>query len=139
MSSLSSSSTTDHVLFPGISEFGRVLAEMISDAPGARGAVLSDCKGEPIDVAYFRSRSNLLDTQLVGAQLSVTIFKLAQTAARWDCDFGVLILEAEQGSLITTILSKHYQLSLSLGIDANIARSTIAFERAGIELVELLR
>jgi hypothetical protein len=88
-------------LFTGYSEFGEVLAAYVAREPAARGAILTDAEGDPVDFAHRPAEVSALDLQIVGAQVEQTTLR----AQAW-CSFRGLgrceiLIEASHGLVLS--------------------------------------
>lgn len=124
------------------SEFGTELAALCTALPGARGAVLSDRDGHPIDYAVVPGEIDELDLQIAGAQLGGP---LSATSRPWrrrihDADPDVVI-EASAGALVGAVIETELGivLVLVLGPRAHLGRALVRFDGARGRLALLLR
>jgi predicted regulator of Ras-like GTPase activity (Roadblock/LC7/MglB family) len=122
----------------GISEFGELLAELTEATPGARGAVLSDGRGDAIDFAHRPERIGELDLQIAGAQVGQAMARLQHDAVRFRLGAVDLVLQGSRGTLLTSQVGREYLLTLMLEQDANIGVAARRFARTRGELLRLL-
>ncbi len=122
-------------------EFGAELAALCMAVPGARGAVLSDHDGHPIDHALVPGEISELDLHLAGAQVGGP---LAATSRSWRrrleaADPGAVI-EAPAGALLAAVIGTPpgTVLVLVLGQRAHLGRALVRFDDARRRLAELL-
>lgn len=90
-------------LFTGFSEFGVALAHFVRAEPSARGAILTDDDGDPVDYAHRHGAVSPLDLQIVGAQVEQAT---ARTSA-WCLHHGLgaceILIEASHGLLLSAM------------------------------------
>lgn len=120
-------------------EFGAVLAPMVSGVHGAIAAVLSDDDGDPIDYAHVPGRISPLDVALVGAQFGLPLLRLHHTAESRRLREPALVLEARRNALLAGIVAGEYVLAFMLARPANLAQAMSAFASGRAQLDELLR
>ncbi|MBZ5714326.1 hypothetical protein [Nannocystis pusilla] len=99
-------------IFPGYSEFGRVLADYITREAAARGAVLSDNEGDTVDLAFDEARTSALEVQILGAQLDRAAERLSswfQDRGRGQCE---ILIEASHGRLCCAFVGGAYVLAV---------------------------
>jgi predicted regulator of Ras-like GTPase activity (Roadblock/LC7/MglB family) len=123
----------------GISEFGELLAGLIESIPGARGAALSDARGEPIDFAHRPADISELDIQIAPAQVGQALARLQRNATARGLGQADLVIEGERATLLASQLLSEYVVTLVLAPDCNLARATDRFARARQTLDEMLR
>jgi hypothetical protein len=118
-------------------EFGRVL-ELLTEVPGAAGAVLSDDRGYAID--YVRRADNLsdLDVQLLGAQIGQPLERLATGLAPRGLRAPVVVLESPAHALFVAHLEGAYAMALLLAQPANFALAMQRFEEGFRDMARLL-
>jgi hypothetical protein len=119
-------------------EFGEALARLIEQVPGARGAVLGDARGDPIDFAWWSPDVAEIDVELAGAQVGVLMFDFDATARIHGLGRGIVLLEGTRGALASAVVAEHYLLTLLLGWPANLARALQQLQHTRAELVPLL-
>lgn len=137
-SGTTSPSLPDHRVYPGVSEFGRHIADHVQALPRAKGGVLTDALGDPIDFAYRPSRIASIDIQLFGAQLTQLLHALGQSSARLGMPMQMLMVEAWGGTLLTTQLQDEFLLALLLAPKANLEQAMQHFEALTQALLPLL-
>lgn len=120
-------------------EFGVVLADLVTQVPGALAAVLSDRMGDPIDFAHDPGRISALDVQLVGAQLCLPLLRLHHTAEARRLRRPAVVVEARKNALVAAIVAEEYVLAFVLTRPANLALAMIAFASSRETLDGLLR
>lgn len=129
---------TDHAIHPGVSEFGRHIANCIMALPLAKGGVLTDDLGDPIDFAYRPQRISSIDIQLCGAQLTQVLHQLNQASRALDMSMRALMVEAWGGTLITTQLQDEFLLVLLMAPKADLDQAMQHFEALAKALLPLL-
>ena len=122
----------------GVSEFGEVLGELISAAPGAIGAVFSDGFDDSIDAAYRPEVISMLDLCIAGAQVGQAMSRLARDAMIFGLGSPAVGIECEQAIMLTTILLEEYHLTVLLARRANLARALRCLDAASEQIRELL-
>lgn len=130
--------TDDRAVFPGVSEFGRHMADCVMALPAARGAVLCDALGDPIDFAYRNQQISELDIQLCGAQLTQVLHQLSQRCKALAMPMQLIMLEAQAGTLMTTELADEFLLVLLLRHKADLSMAMRSFESLSQALLPLL-
>lgn len=126
-------------------EFGDVLAELVTAVPGALGAVLSDRDGHAVDFALDPARLDALDLQIIGAQLGQALARTHDTAVRHligTASVGEAVLvEGNGGALLGTIVDPDDRtvIVLVLAPHAAIGRALVHFDRARAAIATLLR
>src|SRR5690606_2881700 len=117
-------------IFPGYSEFGRVLADYLVQEPVARGAVLSDDSGDAIDLAFDPRRVSALEVEILGAQLDRAAGRLTtfvQGRGQGACE---ILIEASHGRLCFAFIGDAYVLAvLSDAAQSDHPAHAIAAER----------
>lgn len=93
----------DEPLFTGISEFGVALAEFVQADLGARGAILSDEEGDPIDFAHRHGAVTPLDLQIAGAQVEQAATRMSAWCARQGLGRCEILIEASHGLLLSAM------------------------------------
>lgn len=129
---------TDHAVYPGVSEFGRYIAKCVQALPLAKGGVLTDALGDPIDFAYRPRRIASIDIQLCGAQLTQVLHQLSQSSQTLGMPMQFLMIEAWGGTLITTQLEQEFLLLLLMAPKANLDQAMQRFQSLSKALLPLL-
>lgn len=119
-------------------EFGRVLATLVNETPGAVAAVLTDEEGDAIDYAHDRTELSELDVQLLGAQVQQAVLALDRSAKRHRLREPMCLLETEAQKLVAGAVGEQYVMALLLEERANVARGLSAFRRARRLLTRML-
>lgn len=114
------------------------MATGILSLPEARGAVLCDALGDPIDFSYRPDQISELDIQLCGAQLTQVLSQLSASCAAAAMPMELIILEAQKGSLLTCQLADEFLLVLLMGPRADLGVATRAFKAMAKALLPLL-
>jgi hypothetical protein len=125
-------------LDPGFSELGAVLAQLVASTPGAAGAVLTDDRDEPIDMARRPRAIDELGIQLAGAQVGRAISRLDAVARAFGLGACTVLVECSRGSLCSTRLSTHVLLTLQLRPDAALGPALRGFAAAAERLRPML-
>lgn len=128
----------DSAIYPGVSEFGRHIAACLQALPLAKGGVLTDDLGDPIDFAYRPRAIASIDIQLCGAQLTQVLHKLSASTRLLGMPMQLLMIEAWGGTLITTQLLDEYLLVLLMAPKADLSQAMHAFETLAQALLPLL-
>lgn len=128
----------DTAVCPGVSEFGRHIAQCIMALPMAKGGVLTDDLGDPIDFAYRPRRIASIDIQLCGAQLTQVLHLLGQSGHKLGMPMQLLMVEAYGGTLLTTQLHNEFLLVLLLAPKANLEQAQARFLALAEALLPLL-
>lgn len=129
---------SDHAIYPGVSEFGRHIADHLLALPLAKGGVLTDDLGDPIDFAYRPRKITSIDIQLCGAQLTQVLHALGKSSAILGMPMELLMVEAWGGTLLTTLLEKEFLLVLLLEPKADLRQAMHHFELLAKALLPLL-
>ncbi len=120
------------------SPFGHALARWVAATPGARGAVLTDDRGEAVDYALCEGRITPLDLQLCGAQLALPVARAEDAARKTGLLLPVVLLEGPTGALLAALVLPGYYMAASLAQPANLARALRGFENTRRDLATLL-
>ncbi len=120
------------------SVFGTVLWRLVRFTPGARGAILVDDHGDPIDFAHWPRRISALDVQIQGAQITRCMRRLEQAARDHGLTEPVVLLAAPQQCLLTAVVGDDCFASLSLRGAARFEFSLRQFTLATRDLTALL-
>lgn len=91
----------DDPIARGFSEFGEVLADFIAEDPTARGAILTDEQGDPIDFTHRHALLSALDAQIAGAQVEQTTARIQAWCERRGLGSCEILVEASHGTLLT--------------------------------------
>ena len=91
----------DPPLFVGFSEFGAAIAEFVADQASARGAILTDEEGDPIDFAHHPGEVTALDLQIAGAQVEQTTTRVTAWCARQGLGACEILIEASHGLILS--------------------------------------
>lgn len=91
----------DDDLFPGFSEFGAALAAFVAADPAARGAILTDKEGDPIDFAHRSRVLSALDMQIAGAQVEQATARAQAWCERQGLGRCEILIEASHGLLLS--------------------------------------
>lgn len=136
--SLKETLASDHAVYPGVSEFGRHIADTLMALPLAKGGVLTDDLGDPIDFAYRPQAIASIDIQLCGAQLTQVLHQLGQSTRLLGMPMQLLMVEAWGGTLITTQLQGEFLLVLLMAPKADLDQAMHRFETLAQALLPLL-
>ena len=120
------------------SVFGEVLWRLVRFTPGARGAVLVDDMGDPIDYAHWPGRISALDVQIQGAQFSLVQERMTQTAGTHGLHRPVAFLCGTHGSLLTANVGPDCYATLSMADDSRLDFKLRQFSLATLDLEALL-
>ncbi len=101
----------NNLLFTGFSEFGVALAEFVGAEPSARGAILTDDDGNPVDYAHRHGAVTPLDLQIVGAQVEQATARTAAWCARQGLGTCEILVEASHGLLLSALPGRSCVLS----------------------------
>lgn len=129
---------TDNAVYPGVSEFGRHIADRILSLPLAKGGVLTDALGDPIDFAYRPRQIASIDIQLCGAQLTQVVHDLRRSSEGLHMPMQLLMVEAWGGTLITTQLQGEFLLVMLMAPRADLDQAMQSFESLARALWPLL-
>lgn len=88
-------------LFAGFSEFGAAIAGFVEGEPSARGAILTDVEGDPIDFAHYPAEVSALDLQIAGAQVEQTTTRVTAWCARQNLGPCEILIEASHGLILS--------------------------------------
>lgn len=103
-------------LFSGYSEFGAAIAGFVGGEPSARGAILTDEEGDPVDFAHRPAEVSALDLQIAGAQVEQTTTRVTAWCARQNLGPCEILIEASHGLILSaapghgTVLSSLHRL-----------------------------
>ncbi len=122
----------------GISEFGECMAALLESLPAARGAVLSDAWGEPIDGARRSWVISEIDLQLAGAQIGQPMARLRRNAIVFGLGKPTVIAEASEGLILARPVAKEYLFTLVAASTLSLSRALLAFEHCASELETLV-
>lgn len=129
---------SDSAIYPGVSEFGRHIAHCLHTLPLAKGGVLTDDLGDPIDFAYRPRAVASIDIQLCGAQLTQVVHQLGASTRSLGMPMQLLMVEAWGGTLVTSQLLDEYLLVLLMAPKADLSQAVHAFEALAQALLPLL-
>ena len=129
----------DEHIHEGVSEFGRMLAQLVRRVPGALGAVLSDDLGDAVDFAYRPNGLSEVDIQLCGAQIGQFIERLARGSWAREHPIEHVLVECDRGSLLFGRVTPGYIVSLRLDRSANLGLARRHFQKTHRALLPLLR
>lgn len=101
----------DDELFRGFSEFGAELAAFVAADPAARGAILTDREGDPIDFAHRSARLSALDMQIAGAQVEQATARAQAWCLRHGLGACEILVEASHGLLLSAAPGRECVLS----------------------------
>ena len=90
-------------LFTGFSEFGVALARFVRAEPSARGAILTDDDGNPVDYAHRHGAVTPLDLQIVGAQVEQTTARTSTWCLQRGLGTCEILIEASHGLLLSAM------------------------------------
>lgn len=119
----------------GICEFGECMAQLLEQLPHARGAVLSDGYGEPIDAAHRIDLISEIDIQIAGAQIGQALARVRTGSTIFGLGAPTVITECDDGMIIARPLLDEYLLTLVSGGSASLSRALRAFEACAQELI----
>lgn len=108
-------------LFIGFSEFGVALAEFVRAEPSARGAIVTDNDGDPVDYAHRHGAVTPLDLQIAGAQAEQATTRTAAWCARQGLGACEILVEASHGLLLSAVPGQGFVLSSLHELPAPVA------------------
>lgn len=91
----------DPPLFVGFSEFGAAIAEFVANEASARGAILTDEEGDPVDFAHHPGEVSALDLQIAGAQVEQATTRVTAWCARQGLGACEILIEASHGMILS--------------------------------------
>ena len=108
--------------------FKRILTELVSTVPGARGAILADWEGEAVE--HF-SYDDDFEMKLVGAHKGIILNRIRK--AYEDLNAGELqeiIITAEQQRFLVGAIGPEYSVVMTLGREAVVGQALYRFRKA---------
>ncbi|PID39431.1 MAG: hypothetical protein CSA24_02595 [Deltaproteobacteria bacterium] len=114
--------------------FGRILARLVAQLPGARGAVFADWDGETVDQA---SCLDATEMALFAAHWGIVFY---QAKARFKKlglgHLETMVLTFAQERVMVRSVDRDYYVALSIPHDANIGRATALLEQTRLDVLE---
>lgn len=114
--------------------FGRILARLVAQIPGARGAVLADWDGETVDQASCLDETEMA---LFAAHWGIVFY---QAKARFKkLALGhpeTMLLSFAREQVMVRSVDRDYYVALAVPPDANIGRASALLEQTRLEVLE---
>jgi predicted regulator of Ras-like GTPase activity (Roadblock/LC7/MglB family) len=115
-----------------MSEFGRILRQVVEETPGIHGAVFTDWEGEPVD-QY--ARGPVIDVQIAGAQWALVLTQAAQALVRARAGQPRSIhVACTGGQVFVRAITHEYFVIVQASADAHLGKTLARLERAADEL-----
>jgi predicted regulator of Ras-like GTPase activity (Roadblock/LC7/MglB family) len=115
-----------------LSEFGRILRQMVEHTPDVHGAVFTDADGEPID-QY--ARGPVIEIQIGGAQWGLVRTEVQAALARMRIGgLRSLHIAAERAQVFIRCITHEYFVMLQASPEAHLGKTIANLERACDEL-----
>jgi hypothetical protein len=125
--------------------FAALLAELVAQAKGARGAVFCGHDGEFVDLLVARPQPpgcgdlSEYDLKIIGAQLAAPWLRLQEGSANGGAGGAIdMGMRCGAGNLLCTRLPDRYYLVLVLAPSAQAARAAFVLRRAADKLAREL-
>jgi hypothetical protein len=121
--------------------FRRLLAELVAQAPRARGAIFCDHEGESIDLALATpppagcGALSEYELRVCGAQFAAAWLLLLERAPREGAgQLHELRLRAAHGTVLCAVVKEGYYAALLLAEGAQAGRATLALRETAAKM-----
>jgi predicted regulator of Ras-like GTPase activity (Roadblock/LC7/MglB family) len=116
--------------------FGHILEQVVSQLPGAKGAIFVDWEGEAVDAHSCIGRTDL---RFIGAYWAIPYFQARAILAKQDLGtLTEMTIRFEKQQVVIRRVTDEYLILLALGTEASLGRALSLLRWAGEKIRELM-